>query len=420
MAKFIIKGNKQLKGSINISGAKNAALKIIPAAILASGSSLISNVPDIIDIHKMLEILESIGAKISFIDNKISLDTTEILSKEPDQKLIKKLRGSIVLIGPLLAKFGKAVFSQPGGCLIGARPIDDHLDIFRQLGIKITEKDGIFYLKGYPKSTDITLSKMSVTATENAIMATVFSKGTTRIHVAAAEPEIADLADFLNKMGAKIRGAGTHEIVVEGVKSLTSVNHKVLPDRIEAGTYLIAAIATNSRVTIGPVIPDHMNIVLKKLTEAGARFEIVQKNDEFFIKTNHHNGLKSVSIDTRTYPGYPTDLQSPFTTMMTQAKGESKIFETLFEGRFLFIDELLMMGANIDIENPHMISVKGPTKLKSKEISSRDIRGGAALVIAGLIAQEQTVISDVEYIDRGYEKIDQKLNQVGAEIIRME
>lgn len=420
MAKFIIKGGKQLKGTIKISGAKNAALKILPAAILADSPSTICNVPDIADIQLMIKILESIGAKVKFENNIVEIDPEAVKTSTPDAHLIKKLRGSIVLVGPLLAKFGNAKISQPGGCLIGARPIDDHLDVFKQLGINITENDEEYSLKGKPQAAKVVLSKMSVTATENAMMAAVLSSGTTKIVVAAAEPEIVDLALYLNKMGARISGAGTHEIIIKGVDRLHGVEHLIIPDRIEAGTYIMAAIATNSEVEIGPFISDHLNVVLKKLKYSGANFDIFEKDGQEYIKTQKHGQLKAQDIDTRTYPGFPTDLQSPYVVLMTQAQGECTIFETIFEGRFLFLDEIKIMGAKTEILSPHIVKVIGPTKLSGQNIYSRDLRGGAALVIAGLVAKGTTVITNIEFINRGYENMDKKLAGVGADIRRIE
>lgn len=420
MSKFKIYGDQKLEGEIRISGAKNSALKLIPAAILADSPSIINNIPDISDIHRLIDISKSIGTNIVFEKNKININPIGINSTKPDEKLIKKLRGSIVIIGPLLAKFGHAIFSEPGGCLIGSRPIDDHLDVFSQLGVKIEKKDNFYHLTGKPKAGHIVLNKISVTATENAIMASVFSPGVTKISVAAAEPEIADLANYLNKMGADIKGAGTHDIVINGVKKLEGTEYNVIPDRIESLTYLIAGIATNSKLKIGPVISDHMNLVIKKLKMAGANIEIRKENDKEYLFTKPYESLIAQNIDTRTYPGFPTDIQSPYAVLMTQALGECEIFETLFEGRFLYIDELKLMGANIEVLSPHIITIKGKTRLKGTNIYSRDIRGGAALVIAGLIASGTTTISNVEFIDRGYEKMDQKLNSVGAKIERIE
>lgn len=420
MAKFEIEGQQKLHGTILISGAKNAALKILPASILADTSSVILNVPNISDISTTANILKSIGAKIEIQNHVATIDPSHVDSYKPDADLVKHLRGSIVLIGPLLAKFGRAEFSQPGGCLIGARPIEDHLDIFRQMGVKIVLKNNTYFLSGKPKSGTIVLNKLSVTATENAIMATVLSPGITKIHVAAAEPEIVDLADFLNKMGAKISGAGTHDIIIEGVGKLHGTKHNIIPDRIEAGTYLMAAIATNSEVKIGPVVPNHLNIVLKKMSATGAKIGIIEINGEKYLQTKKYKELKAQDIDTRTYPGFPTDLQSPFVTLMTQAQGTSQIFETLFEGRFLYVEELLTMGAKVEIISQHVIKVSGKTNLLGKEIFSRDLRGGAALVIAALAAKGKTIINGLEFIDRGYEDMDGKLRAAGIKIKRVE
>ncbi len=420
MAKFKIKGGKELKGEILVSGAKNAALKIIPAAILADTPSTISNIPDILDIEKIIEILRSINTDISFENNVVNIDPRKINSTTPDEKLVKKLRGSVVLVGALLAKYGHAVFSEPGGCLIGARAIDDHLDLFRQLGVKIKISDGKYILKGKPKAGKVVLNKLSVTATENAILATVLSEGTTHIHVAAAEPEILDLANFLNKMGAKVEGAGTHDVFVTGVKKLTGVSYEILPDRIEAGTYIIADVATNSEITVGPLIADNLDIVLKRLSDAGARYKIIEKDGKQYIKTLKHKKLIACDVDTRPYPGFPTDLQSPYAVLATQCEGTTRIFETMFEGRFAYLEELKLLRAKASILNPHEIEIHGPTKLSGDEISSKDIRGGAALVVAALLAQKTTTIEDIEFVDRGYEKIEEKLKGIGADIKREE
>lgn len=418
--KFKVRGKNRLSGEIRIKGAKNAALKIIPAAILASSPCVIKNVPNISDVNKLIEILSSIGAKINFNDGEVRIDASTINSSHPDEKAVKKLRGSIVLVGPLLARFGEAEFSQPGGCLIGARPVDDHLDVFRQMGIKIEYRDEKFYLSGKPKASHVVLKKMSVTATENAIMASVFSTGKTSIHAAAAEPEIKDLADFLNKMGAKITGAGTHEIEIEGVDKLNGVEYEVLPDRIEAGTYIIAGIVTNSEIIVGPVIAHHSDLFFKKLQDAGAHFEIFERDGKQYVKTFEHGDLSAQDIDPRPYPGFPTDLQPQYAVLMTQAKGRTEIFDTLFDGRFRYLEELRLMKANTEVLNPNRIIIEGPTSLKGAEVTSLDIRGGAAVVLASLVAEGETIINNIEFIDRGYEDMDGKLKGIGAKIERME
>jgi UDP-N-acetylglucosamine 1-carboxyvinyltransferase len=416
MSKYKIIGPAKLSGEVTISGAKNAALKLISAAILADSPSKISNVPKIIDIKKMIHIVESLGAKISFNDNTVLIDPSSINSTDLEESYVKKLRGSVVLVGPMLAKFGKVKLAQPGGCLIGVRAIDDHLDLFTQLGVKIDNMGDHYIFTGKPKTGDIILNKLSVTATENAIMATVLSPGTTHIHVAAAEPEVADLANYLNRMGAKITGAGTHDIIINGVDKLTGVEYTVMPDRIEAGTYLLAAIVTNSCVEISPIIPDHMSIVLRKLERCGARFKIEQSDKFHKIITDKHDQLKSFNIDTRTYPGFPTDLQSVYAVFATQTKGSTKIFETLYEGRYGYVEEIRKMGAKINIETAHIVSIDGPQKLKGTKINALDIRGGAALVLAALVAEGETEIDNIELIERGYEDMDKKLAALGVDI----
>jgi len=416
MSKYIISGPANLKGKVTISGAKNAALKLIPAAILADSPSKITNVPKIIDIEKMVHIARSLGAKISFDNDTVSVDPSSINSTNLEESYVKKLRGSVVLVGPILAKYGRVKFAQPGGCLIGVRSIDDHLDLFSQLGVKIDNMGNYYNLTGKPKSGDIVLNKLSVTATENAMMATVLSPGITHIHVAAAEPEVADLANYLNRMGAKITGAGTHDIVIEGVDKLMGTEYSVMPDRIEASTYLLAAIVTNSRVEISPVIPDHMSIVLRKLERCGAKFKIEKSGQYYKIITEKHAELKSFNIDTRTYPGFPTDLQSVYAVFATQITGSTKIFETLYEGRYGYVEEIRKMGAEIKVETAHIVSIDGPQKLKGAKINALDIRGGAALVLAALVAEAETEIDNIELIERGYEDMDQKLKNLGVDI----
>ena len=418
--RFKVRGSNKLSGEVAIKGAKNAALKIIPAAILASSPSVIKNVPRISDMEKLVEIIKSIGAEIEFIGNEVRIDPRKINSFHLDEGLVKKLRGSIVLAGPLLARFEEVILSQPGGCLIGARPIDDHLDVFRQMGVKIDYRDEKFFLTGKPKAGDIVLGKMSVTATENAMMAAVLSPGKTVIHVAAAEPEIKDLADFLNKMGAKIKGAGTHEIEIEGVDKLEGVEYEVLPDRIEAGTYIIAGLITGSEITVGPIVSHHSDIFFKKLKDIGARFEIFTKDGKEYVKTLAGGKFIAGDIDPRPYPGFPTDLQPQYAVLMTQAEGKTEIFDTLFDGRFRYLEELRLMKANTEILNPNRIIINGPTHLKGAEVSSLDIRGGAAVVLASLIADGESIINNIEFVDRGYEDIDGKLKLMGAQIERIE
>lgn len=420
MAKYIIQGGRSLSGEITISGAKNSALKILAASILADSPSTIHNVPDIIDVNKMEDILRHLGASVSVSGDTVSIDPRGINSTVLDPALTKKIRASIVLAGPMLAKYGKVTIAEPGGCLIGARPVDDHIDVLSQYGVQVAQEGENIEFVGKPVSGEIVMSEMSVTATENAIMAAIFSPGHTTIRVAAAEPEISDLANYLNSMGAKIEGAGTHNILIEGVSHLSGVEHTVVQDRVEAATYLMMALATSSHLKIGPVVPEHLSIVTKKLWKGGANFQIIEEDGKKYFQTSPGSALKSVSINTRTYPGFPTDLQSAYTALMTQSTGQTRIFETIFESRFGYIEELKRMNAHIEIISPHIITVHGGNHLKSAEIDAFDIRGGAALVLAALVAKGKTTIDHIEMIERGYEKMDIKLSGVGADITRID
>ncbi len=420
MPKYIIRGGKSLSGAVNISGAKNSALKILAASIMAEGESTIYNVPDIIDINKMENILRQIGASVNKKGNTVTINPKGVNTTILDPAYTKKIRASIVLVGPMLSKYGEVTITEPGGCLIGVRSINDHIDLFKQFDVEVIQEGNNFIFKGKPKAGEIILCKMSVTATENAIMAAVLSEGKTFIRVAAAEPEIKDLANYLNSMGADIKGAGTHDIEINGVKELKAVEHHVISDRIEAATYIMAAIITNSEITVGPLIPNNLNIVLTKLSKIGANFELINKDNEIFIKTLHHDQLKAIDIDTRTYPGFPTDLQSVYAVLMTQAYGKTRIFETLFESRFGYIEELKRMNAKIEIISPHIIEIYGYNQLKAQEIDAFDIRGGSALVLAALVANGETVINHVDMIERGYENMDKKLAMISADIQRIE
>jgi len=426
MAKFKIIGKKRLSGEFVVSGAKNAALKMLPAAIMIPGKTIIHNVPRIVDVEKMIKILESIGAKVKFEKNTVTVDAGNVNSYKPNKELINKLRGSVVIIGPLLSLFGRAEFSEPGGCLIGVRPIDTHLKAFKSMGIAIKKNqlDGSHSLKSTADFSagdkTVVLDEMSVTATENVMMAAVLRRGISKIEIAACEPEIVDLANFLNKAGAKIAGAGSHTIEVKGVKKLQPIEYTVLPDRIEAGTIAIAAAVSGGKVRIKNIIPSHLSLVLNKFRAAQVDFDLLM-HDNFYgdLIINQKHRLKAVNIDTRPYPGFPTDLQSPFAVLATQADGRSRIFETLFSARFDYTKWLIEMGAKIDIESPHLIDVSGPTILHGDEIDASDIRGGAALVIAALAAKGETIIDNIEYIDRGYENLDLRLKKLGAEIERI-
>jgi UDP-N-acetylglucosamine 1-carboxyvinyltransferase len=377
----------------------------------------------------MIEVIESVGAKVEFSGNSLTVDASNVNSPQPDETPIKKLRGSVVIIGPLLSIFGKATFSEPGGCLIGSRPIDYHLKAFSDLGVKVVENqnDNKYQLKAsdkyYSGDQEIALEEMSVTTTENVLMGSVLRKGKTTIRICACEPEIVDLANFLNKAGAKITGAGTHTITIEGVEKLRPVEYEIMPDRIEIGTIAIAAAICGGNVEITNVIPEHLALVLKKFQDSQMDFRFLPTENggtKMIIKQKRKLiAPKAKWIDTRPYPGFPTDLQAPFTVLMTQAEGRSKIFETIFESRFDYVKWLIEMGANIDIVNPFVIEIDGPNKLVGKEIECSDLRGGAALLLAGLCAEGETKVKNIDFIDRGYEKMETRLNKLGADIERI-
>ncbi|OGD65933.1 UDP-N-acetylglucosamine 1-carboxyvinyltransferase [Candidatus Berkelbacteria bacterium RIFOXYA2_FULL_43_10] len=412
MSVYKIIGGEHLHGSVKISGAKNAALKIIAASIMADSPSTIHDVPRILDIIKLEEIIEQAGAKINVDGNTVVIDPSSINTTKLDHDLVKQLRGSIVLAGPMLSRFHQVEFAQPGGCLIGARPIDTHLHLFSQFGIKLVEGGDSYTLKGKPVSGDITLNELSVTATENAIMASVLSPGTTTIYAGACEPEIENLIDFLNNMGAKIKTYFGHKIEIEGVEKLHGTEHRIIPDRIEAGTYILAALATNSEIEVTNINPEHLKHVLNRIKNSGADISVSANS----LSTKKHSGLKSVDIDTRTYPGFPTDLQSQYAVFSATTTGSTRIFETIFESRFGYIEEIKKMGADISVESPHIVYVHGPVTLQGTEIDALDIRGGAALVMAGLIANGTTTINGAELIKRGYEDMAGKLQKLGANI----
>lgn len=415
--KFIIDGGKPLRGTIEVSGAKNAALKMIAASILSDGVCTLENVPEISDINTMVEIIKNLGGQVCRKKSKLSIDATGINNFHPPDDLVGLMRASVVVIGPLIARFGKAEIAEPGGCLIGARPIDTHINAFRKMGTLVSQKNGHFYFEiNKLTGRTVVLDEMSVTTTENIMMMAVKAEGETEIRVAAAEPEIEDLANFLNKMGAKISGAGTHIIKIKGVKKLKGASHRVIPDRLEAGTFAIAAAASRGEMEIKNIIPSHLDMFLNKLKEINVNFQ-VSKNSLIVKPTTY---FKPVFIDTRPYPGFPTDLQSPVAVLLTQAKGTSKIFETLFENRFNYVKELIKMGANAKILDPHTLIIHGPTPLYGKKITTYDLRAGATLVIAALIASGKSTLERVELIDRGYEKLDERLKKLGAKIIRVD
>jgi len=417
MSKFIIQGGKPLRGKIRVSGMKNAATPILAASILTREDCIIDNVPKITDVERMENILRRLGASVKRISkHRVKINCSKIDTTNPDFQEVREMRSSILLMGPLLARFKKIKIPHPGGCIIGARPIGTHFEALEALGAKIAQDQNYLRLEAKKLiGTKIVLREFSVTATENAMMAACFASGISVIKIAAAEPHIQDLANFLNSMGAKIKGAGTHTITIEGVEELHGTKYTLAPDQIEAGTFVIAAIVTRGDVTINKINPDHLDIILEKLREARANFEVGKD----YIHVKPSSLLKATNIDTRPYPGFPTDIQAPWGVLATQAEGTTLIHETMFEGRLRYIDELKKMGANAIIADPHRALITGPTPLYGTQITSFDLRAGATLIIASLIAEGQSEIKDIEQVDRGYEEIEKRLRKLGAEIKRV-
>ena len=419
MSKFIIEGGHSLHGEITVSGAKNAALPILASTLLNNEACTVINVPDIADIHTLLDILSSLGSKIiDFSNNKVIIDNSNVDGRDPDFVKVKQIRASILILGPLLSKFKKVKVTHPGGCHIGARPIDVHLKAFEALGAKVTKDDQFYYIEAEKLiGNKIVLDELSVTGTENAIMAAVLAKGSSEIHLAAAEPGIVNLIDSLNKMGAKITGAGSHVLYIEGVNKLTGATLEIIPDRIEAGTLALAAAIMHGDVLINGYVHNHLNIFTKKLQDANVKLKLIDEDKIHILRTTN---IKSVDIRTDIYPGFPTDLQAPFAVLMTQAVGNSKIFETMYDGRLNYLKELAKMGATANILDPHRAVISGPSVLYGKEITSLDLRAGATLILAALAASGTSVITQAELIDRGYEHIDKKLRSLGANIERID
>ena len=414
MENYVVEGGNRLEGEVTISGAKNAALPIIAATLLNSEKIEIDNCPNIHDVFIMIDILNSLGCSVHMENNKMMVDTSGLNKYEIPENLMREMRSSVILAGAMLGRMKKCVFTYPGGCEIGARPINMHLDGFKQLGVSIVEESGRITCEcGKLIGADITLDFPSVGATENIMLASVFADGTTYVRNVAREPEIKDLQDFLNGMGANIVGAGSNTIIIKGVKALHETVHNVIPDRIEAGTYLCLAAATQGDVIIKNVIPDHINSVLHKLKQIGSRLDV--KKNEIAIRAPKL--VLPTNIKTMPYPGFPTDMQSQFVSLLSIASGTSIVVETIFENRFKYVNELIRMGANITIEGRTAI-IQGVDKLNGAIIETKDLRGGAALVIASLAAQGESKISGVNYLERGYENFVQKLQLLGAKIIK--
>lgn len=405
-----------MQGEISVSGAKNAAVAIIPAALISDGVCVIDNIPDIDDVEVLAETLRSLGAKVdTSVQGQITIDPTGVKSVCPSEKLTRKMRASYYLMGALLARFGEAKVPPPGGCNIGKRPIDQHLKGFEALGAKIKNTNVVEIKAPELKGAEVFLDVVSVGATINIMLAAVKAEGNTTIFNCAKEPHVIDVANFLNNMGAKIKGAGTDVIRIKGVKHLRSCNYTLIPDQIETGTWMIIAAATKSDILIKNCIPTHMESLSAKLFEAG--YKIDEGEDTLRIVPMEKRP-KAVKVKTMVYPGFPTDLQQPFSALLATADGTSVITETIFEQRYRHLDELKKMGAITDFTDRVAI-IDGVEKLYGTDVEALDLRGGAALVVAGLMAEGTTTVTGVQYIDRGYEKIVEKLQSLGADIKRV-
>lgn len=418
MEKFIIRGGKKLNGEIEVKGYKNAATPIIAASLLTDEECIIKNVPRIGDVFSMIEIVKSLGADISWVGiDALRIKAGTINLEKINLAPVGKMRSSVLLLGPLLVRCRKFKMLQPGGCVIGARPITSHITALKKLGAEIIKENGHYiYEAKNLAAKEIVLPEFSVTATENLMMAAALVPGKTVIKIAALEPQVQDLVQFLNKMGAKITITGVNTIAIEGKEKLHGAEHTVIPDPIEAGTFIIAAVAAKSDLVIKNVISAHMDLVLDKLAEMGAKIEIKDQTAHVYPVST----LTAAKIEARIFPGLPSDLQAPFGVLATQAQGTSLIHDTLYEGRLGYVNELNKMGANAIICDPHRALITGPTQLYGTEITSFDLRAGATLLIAALIAQGESVIDRIEQIDRGYEKIEERLKNIGADITRIE
>ena len=418
MDKLIIEGGHLLNGYLSSSGAKNSALPILASSLLLEGKLTLSNIPHLKDVTTMVEVLGSMGANITLDeDMNLEINTSNLKNQVARYELVKTMRASVLVLGPLLAKFGKAEVALPGGCAIGSRPVNLHLDCMKKLGAEVFTEGGYIKAKAEKglKGAEILFDTISVTGTENAIMAAVLAEGKTIIKNAAREPEVGDLIDCLSRMGAKIQGKGTKEIIIFGVKELKSTSYKVMPDRIETATYLTAVTMTGGEITIKNSMPKTLDSVLKKLSEAGAKIKI----EDNIINLKMDKDINPVDISTAPYPLFPTDMQAQFISLNTIAKGQSTVIETIFENRFMHVQELVRMGGDISLAGNTAI-IKGKKDcLHSAPVMATDLRASASLVLAGLVAKGETKIDRIYHIDRGYERIEEKLNSLGANIERV-
>jgi UDP-N-acetylglucosamine 1-carboxyvinyltransferase len=414
--RFRIVGGKQLNGTIEVSGAKNAALPEIAAALLSAEPVVLTNVPDLHDIHSMIELLEHLGAEIQWQGKRMEINAAKIATHDAPYDLVRKMRASILVLGPLLARTGFARVSLPGGCAIGARPVDLHIDAMQRLGATIEQEHGYINANAGKRLAggEIVFEKVTVTGTENALMAAVLAEGSTEMKNCAMEPEVVDLGIMLQNMGAQITGLGTATIQVEGVDKLHGVEHEIIPDRIEAGTYLVAGLITGGAVKIDKCRPDDMTAMLEKFRDCGAVLEV----GEDYVLSSADTKLISQDVRTMPHPGFPTDMQAQFVALMTQAEGRSAVHETIFENRFMHVPELQRMGADISLDG-HTAIIQGKLPLSGASIMATDLRASASLVLAALVVSDETIINRVYHIDRGYSHIVSHLRRIGAEIERI-
>lgn len=412
MAKILVKRSNSLNGTVKIDGAKNAVLPIITATLLAKGTSIIKGVPNLKDVHVISDLLRHLGAKVEYNNNTLTVDATNINTCEAPYELVRKMRASFLVMGPLLARFNNTKVSMPGGCAIGTRPIDLHLKGFKALGAEVIMEHGFVESKTDKLvGTKLYLDFPSVGATENIMMAATLAEGTTIIENVAEEPEIVDLANFLNEMGANIKGAGTNTIRIKGVKELKGATHTVIPDRIEAATFMVAAAMTKGDITIENVILEHLKPVVAKLKEAGC--EVIEMENS--VRVIGPEVIKSIDIKTLPHPGFPTDVQAQFMAMLTVANGTGVVIETVFENRFMHVAEFNRMGADIKIEGRSAV-VHGVNQLHGSNVNATDLRAGAALILCGLLAEGETTIGEIYHIQRGYVDIDKKIRALGGNI----
>jgi UDP-N-acetylglucosamine 1-carboxyvinyltransferase len=413
--KVLITGGRRLQGEVEISGAKNSALPIIASAILSEDECVISNVPLLKDIQTIKKLLECMGARIKREGDTLAVNTKDMKSCEAPYELVKTMRASVLVLGPLVARFGEARVSLPGGCAIGTRPINLHIAGLQKMGAEVEIKHGYVEVRAKRlKGAKIYFDISTVTGTENLMMAAAIADGVTVLGNAACEPEVADLANFLTKRGAKIRGAGTDTIIIEGVARLSSGSYEVMPDRIEAGTYLACGAITGGDVTVKRCIPAHLEAVLTTLRATGLKIEVTSDS----VRVIANNGITAVDVRTMPYPGFPTDMQAQIMALMTIGRGLSVITETIFENRFIHVPELRRMGANIKLQGNYAI-VEGVKNLTGAPVMATDLRASASLVVAGLVAEGKTEIHRIYHLDRGYERMEEKLSQIGAEIVRV-